>query len=218
MNPDIITISFDFWNTIASPNPAYSIARNNFLSHMLGVDEETVIKTHRVVKSNLDNDAETLGVGHPSLLCVYVLCKAIYNEEVGIPVTKLMAIKRGLDDIAVQYPPLISDENVAEIKRVSAEYGVGITSNTNFISGKALRRILENRGLLFDFYIFSDEVGSSKPGIDIFVHTIRQSCCTPSGILHIGDSKNCDGGAETMSIKTHIINNPSELPAVLRTL
>ena len=79
---------------------------------------------------------------------------------------------------------------------------MNILSNTAFIKGETLRKILNEITLseYFDFLIFSDEVGYSKPNIEIFkmmwdeILKIRKdsSILKKEEVIHVGDNLSAD--------------------------
>jgi putative hydrolase of the HAD superfamily len=75
---------------------------------------------------------------------------------------------------------------------------------------------LDNLGIsqYFDFQIYSDELGLSKPNIKIYHHlidnikTIRNDNILMDEIIHIGDNYTADIlGAKTAGIKSFQINS-----------
>lgn len=93
---------------------------------------------------------------------------------------------------------------------------ISLLSNTGFIKGRTLRKILNHLELdkLLDFQLYSDEVRMSKPNLKFFqlmLDTIDRKKHVELGlheILHVGDNPLADvKGAEAVGIKSLLINS-----------
>lgn len=93
---------------------------------------------------------------------------------------------------------------------------VSILSNTGFIKGKTLRKVLKHLNLdsLLDFQLYSDEFRLSKPNREFFqlmLDTIDQKKHPQielKQIIHIGDNPIADvRGAEAIGINSLLINS-----------
>ena len=89
---------------------------------------------------------------------------------------------------------------------------INILSNTGFINGKTLRKILSFYELedFISFQIYSDEVGYSKPNNEIFQLVFDQVNKTretqKKEILHIGDNSIADyNGAINFGFDAHLL-------------
>ncbi|MDB2463673.1 HAD-IA family hydrolase [Flavobacteriaceae bacterium] len=104
-----------------------------------------------------------------------------------------------INKIFLAHPPKQIDPDLKKILDELRKGGItmNISSNTAYIEGTILLRALEFYGLnsYFDFFIFSDEIESSKPS-EVFFKKVSQECeqrnVNKSEILHIGDSMQCD--------------------------
>ncbi len=94
---------------------------------------------------------------------------------------------------------------------------MNILSNTAFINGKTMRQLLKHLDIskYFDFQIYSDEEGISKPNPLIFKKLInevkirrRDAFLELRKIIHIGDNINADySGAISCGLDSKIINS-----------
>ena len=68
-------------------------------------------------------------------------------------------------------------------------YALAVVSDAIFSPGRALRDLLKNHDLLgyFDAFVFSDEVGCSKPQAPMFRIAAEALGIDLSEIVHIGD-------------------------------
>ncbi len=92
---------------------------------------------------------------------------------------------------------------------------INILSNTGFIKGKTLRKVLTGLGIseFVDFQLYSDETGMSKPNFVLFNLMInevkaRNANIQLNNIIHIGDNNVSDvGGAAGAGICSMLINS-----------
>lgn len=216
-------VTLDFWNTIATPNPAFKKARNEYLHQNSTLSLETVGKIYTETKAELDEMAETCGDAYSTMGCVGMLLEKINpslcEHEEDAAYQRVIKINRQIQQLALEFPPTITNELIHSISDLKAKgFGVGIISNTNFISGATIRQICIGCACKFDTYSFSDELASSKPDPHIFMHNMHQSGATEEELIHIGDNTICDGGAEDLGIKTVIVKNPTDTIFALQAL
>ncbi len=88
---------------------------------------------------------------------------------------------------------------------MSKNYKLGVISDAIFSPGRSLRKLLEDEDLLqyFSAFVFSDEVGCSKPAECVF-HAAKKSLGMEfNEIVHIGDREHNDIlGPEKMGMKS----------------
>lgn len=104
------------------------------------------------------------------------------------------------EGLFLEYKPELLDFNIAHLMEeiISQDKTISILSNTGFIHGIALRKVLVHYGLsdFFSFQLYSDEVGYSKPNREIFdlVYSSLSAIKAVSrdDIVHIGDNKKAD--------------------------
>ena len=90
-------------------------------------------------------------------------------------------------------PDFVSGVHEA-IKRLSENYKLGVISDAIFSPGRSLRKLLEDEGLLpyFETFVFSDEVGCSKPAQCVFDAAKNGLGVEFDEIVHIGDREHND--------------------------
>ena len=129
-------------------------------------------------------------------------------------------IYEDLEKILFNYMPVAySDQTVEVLHHIKNKLGcsINLLSNTGFIKGKSLRKVLQELGMAkyFDFQIYSDEVGYSKPNPEIFsclIQTIREKQLfgdfSLNEIIHIGDNPLADiEGANKFGLSSRLINS-----------
>ncbi len=93
------------------------------------------------------------------------------------------------ETMEVEIRPDPIDGAVEVIRRLAERYKLCIISDTIYTPGVNLRVLLDGYGIkdCFSGFVFSDEVGRSKPHADTFSDAARQLGCQFRDMLHIGD-------------------------------
>lgn len=134
------------------------------------------------------------------MMVIYELNPNISADEVD-----LKHLYMEVEEILWKNLPELLNESVPQIlenlRLRNPHATVGILSNTGFIKGETLRNVLCKLELdkYFDFQLYSDEIGFSKPNPDFFglmLDRVRDkhvsSVILPSDILHVGDNFKAD--------------------------
>jgi len=90
------------------------------------------------------------------------------------------------------------------LKELHKNYKLGVISDTIFSPGRVLKQILAGEGLeeYFDSFVFSDEIGCSKPEKLLFEKSIENLNVEASELAHIGDREHNDIlGPQKMGMK-----------------
>jgi putative hydrolase of the HAD superfamily len=107
---------------------------------------------------------------------------------------------------AILAHPPVPFSGVRELLADLADRGsLGLISNTGWSSGRALRPVLGDLGLLphFTTLAFSDEVGWAKPDARIFRRVLKGLRAEPETVLHVGDGLASDvRGAKALGMAT----------------
>lgn len=91
-------------------------------------------------------------------------------------------------------PPAPIEGIKTVIDKLSHSFPLGIISDTGYISGKYIRRFLEQEKMLqfFQSTVFSDEHSHSKPHKSVFAKTAEALRVQISDLIHIGDLERTD--------------------------
>ena len=97
--------------------------------------------------------------------------EAAFREEIRdflkreLPDDELAELVRLHEEMELEVRPDLAPGVRVALQALQGKYRLGVISDTVFSPGRALRRILEEEGLLdlFEAFAFSDEVGGSKP-------------------------------------------------------
>jgi FMN phosphatase YigB (HAD superfamily) len=81
----------------------------------------------------------------------------------------------------------------------------GLVCDTGFTSGRVVRRLLDDAGLIghLEVLCFSDEVGVPKPGAEIFATALDALDARPPEAVHVGDLRRTDvAGARSFGMRS----------------
>lgn len=99
------------------------------------------------------------------------------------------ALVETFSSMEVDLPPRPTDGVHAALQALHGVYPLGIVSDAIVTPGSHLRRLLERHDLAryFDHFVFSDEVGASKPDPKVFHAAAAGLGVAPHEIVHVGD-------------------------------
>lgn len=205
-----LVISFDFWNTLASPNKDYSNFRSILIKHYSALSDEDSREVYKKLKSELDKESELFGTGLSCVECFEMLLKRLHHSPKTIK-TNARILKREVQNLARNMYPEISRETTLMLRKLQLKgHGICLVSNTNFISGSTLRYVLQKEyGVFFDAMLFSDEEMIAKPSVDLFNKAAKLMGVANQDVLHVGDNLICDvQGASNAGMQTLHVKNP----------
>jgi putative hydrolase of the HAD superfamily len=206
MKPKIKAITFDLWDTIFADDtdepkrekagrPAKPIERRDlvykYLKKQAPVSKELVETTYNAA------DAAFKKVWHEQYVTwsvrdrLSIIFTALKRE---LPEAEMAELVRLHEEMELEFRPDPAAGVHEVLKTLKQKYKLGIISDAIFSPGRALRQLLEGEGLLqyFDSFIFSDEIGSSKPTPIVFEKAAEELGVEVNEIVHIGDREQND--------------------------
>lgn len=196
----ITNVSLDYYGTIAQPNENYAKLRTEFLSDFFKVTPEVLNQKYKEVKKYIDwvliNDNH---VAHLETLSS--LAKKLNHS--GGESTQVY-LSQTLEQLFFENPPIISEKVLSLISQLQNRgLVINIASNTHFSKGRWIKSHMSNIQCLnlFNFTLFSDEIGYSKPQFGFFRTLVDRAGVMPENICHVGDSLACDGAAAKFGLK-----------------
>jgi len=110
-------------------------------------------------------------------------------------------------------PPALIKEADTVITELAKNFKLAIISDTMVTSGKTLRKYLQELNLenCFSSFLFSDEVGYSKPDQRAFEFVLNECYCLADNSSHIGDRLNTDiQGAKSIGMKAALFTGAAD--------
>lgn len=208
--------SYDLWLTLIKSNPQFKSKRNllfkDFFDVECSIEKVTeVVRYYDVLCNNIN---ENTGLNIDTYEIYYLILNALNVKANDIDTKQLNLFYRETELLFMEYKPQLVfpkiDSLFEEIKAQGKT--MNILSNTGFIKGYTLRKIIVDYGLeqYFSFQIYSDEVGFSKPNHKIFQLVYDQinssNEITKKEVLHIGDNSIADyDGAIKFGFAAHLL-------------
>ncbi len=103
-------------------------------------------------------------------------------------------IVKSYEDMEIQYMPDPVPGAVEALRELNKQYKLAIISDAIFTPGRNLRVLLKEAGMYpyFDYFVFSDEIGVSKPHPAVFEAVARHFNVEFKNIVHVGDRPHND--------------------------
>ena len=202
----IKAITFDLWDTVfiddsdepkrkAAGRPTKVIERRQLVYDFINRHKEVSLD---LVNSSYDaQDAAFRKVWHDHHVTWSVkerLEIVMKGLDTSLPENEMDELVRLHEEMELEFrPDFVSGVHEA-IKRLSENYKLGVISDAIFSPGRSLRKLLEDEGLLpyFETFVFSDEVGCSKPAQCVFDAAKNGLGVEFDEIVHIGDREHND--------------------------
>ena len=168
--------SFDLWLTLIRSNPLFKQRRSSYFHehfNIAGKPVEEVESVFRFVDVMCTAMNEKTGKNIRAEEMYLMVISIINDNRFPLVNVDLDALFSAMDELIFEHLPTLYCERTAEtLAQIAGLPGstMNILSNTGFVQGPTLRKVLKQLeiDIYFDFQIYSDEVGVSKPGKAIF--------------------------------------------------
>lgn len=217
-------LSFDLWLTLIKSNPEFKNRRNLLFKQYFNIDKpiEEVAAAIRKFDILTNSINEKAGKNFDTFEIYYLIL-----DHLGIDIelfdrTRLAGFYTLTEDLLMQYKPVLLQDSIPVFLEKLHSEGItmNILSNTAFIKGSALRKIIAHYGLdkYFSFQLYSDETGYSKPSPQMYQLAYDEISkignIEKSQVLHVGDNKVSDyNGALAFGFNAYLlINTPVNEP------
>jgi putative hydrolase of the HAD superfamily len=213
--------SFDLWLTLIKSNPLFKQARAHYFYSKFNnkhkhIDEITAAFRKVDLMVNAINEKTGKNVDADEM---YLMVMAMINEdEFSYHEIDLVALEQEMETLLLTHMPLLyCNECIEVLSNIKATKlsTTNILSNTGFIRGTTLRKVLKHLEIdrYLDFQLYSDEVRMSKPNPGFF-KLMLDGCknhhqnIEMHEILHVGDNPFADiKGAQNVGINSMLINS-----------
>ncbi|MBE9585562.1 HAD family hydrolase [Mucilaginibacter sp. JRF] len=213
--------SFDLWLTLIRSNPEFKARRAQYFFEHLNFSNkplDEVLRIFRQVDLMVNHINEKTGKNIDADEMYLMVISMINDTHECIADIDVDDLYNRMEQLLFQYLPVVYSEQTIEVlNHLINEQGAtaNILSNTGFIKGVTLRKVLKQLGLdgFFAFQLFSDEAGYSKPHPEFFKLMFEGAQqlhpgIMPADIIHIGDNKLADvAGAQACGFNTLLINS-----------
>jgi putative hydrolase of the HAD superfamily len=210
-------LSFDLWLTLIKSHPLFKRKRAELIADRFRPKNMSVEQIETLIRQKdkiFDRYNEIQGRKIPAkAMYLHILRKmdAGYGD---ITEEDAEWVMQQSNELLMDYTPRLLNEQVPDILSglQSEVESMNIGSNTGYIEGKALHKVLKKTGIhhFFSFFVFSDEVHISKPSARFFRHIHEGANLPKSGILHIGDNPKTDyRGATDFGFNALLITHPN---------
>ncbi len=221
MNVDFTSykhLSFDLWLTLIKSNPEFKIKRDLLFKEYFEINcsLEEVSRIVRYYDVLCNNTNEKTGLNIETFEIYLLILNALNVSIIEIDIKKLKDFYTETEFLFLQFKPDLIYPNIHFLfnEITDKEKTISILSNTGFIKGFTLRKLLIHYGLehYFSFQIYSDETGFSKPNYKMFELVYDQienkNLIQKRDILHIGDNEIADySGAINFGFNALLIKN-----------
>ncbi|POY36982.1 dehalogenase [Solitalea longa] len=215
--------SFDLWLTLIKSNPLFKTKRTlffyeNFNTKGKSLDEVGVV--FRQVDLLCNSINEKTG-GNIDAEEMYLMVISIINDySICFDDVDINRLYEEMELLLFNFLPLVYCDqtlNVLERLKNRENTTISLLSNTGFIKGRTLRKVLQELEVdqYLDFQLYSDEEGLSKPNEKLFQLMIneikdfrKEEIINKKQIIHIGDNEHADFyGAQTIGVNSYLINS-----------
>ncbi len=206
MKKKIKAITFDLWDTVfiddsdepkrkASGRATKAVERRQLVHKFVNKPSRV---SQEIVDAVYDTaDAAFRSVWHEQHVTWTVAERlSIILKGLGqtLPESEMDELIRLHEEMELEFRPDFIPGVHDAIRTLHKNYKLGVISDAIFSPGRALRALLEGEGLLryFDIFVFSDEIGHSKPEPVVFQAAFQGFDIKPGELVHVGDREHND--------------------------
>ncbi|MEO3402690.1 HAD family hydrolase [Mucilaginibacter sp. CAU 1740] len=215
--------SFDLWLTLIKSNPYFKIERTKIFHrdfNPAGKSIDDVARAFRQVDLMCNAVNERTGKNIDADEMYLMVISMINDNQYPLADIDVDKLYLDMEKLLFYYLPVVYSPVTIDVLHTLKQKGdctLSILSNTGFIKGETLRKVMVNLGLhdFFSFQLYSDEEGMSKPNQTLFnlmIQNVKDYNKTkqikPENIVHIGDNPKADiEGAEAAGLKSLLVNS-----------
>ncbi|MBC9909226.1 HAD family hydrolase [Chitinophaga varians] len=218
--------SFDLWLTLIRSNPSFKRERTKFFFDHFNQRQKSLEEVERIFRridllTNAINE-KTGGNLDTDTLHLMVISE-INDHQYDFETIDLAALYDEMEALVFKYRPIVYCSATVEVLRTlhqRQDCTLSLLSNTAFIKGRTLRKVLQELelGQYLHFQLYSDETGVSKPNphmfrlmLDSIATTRNGEAVLPRHIIHIGDNVKADiQGATKAGIHSLLVNSNNQ--------
>ena len=215
--------SFDLWLTLIKSNPGFKAERTKIFHRDFNPSNksiEEVAKVFRQVDLMCNAVNENTGKNIDSDEMYLMVISLINDNQLNVKDIDTDKLYMDMETLLFNYlPVLYSPVTIEVLDHLKNKSGgtFSLLSNTGFIKGVTLKKVLSELTIdqYFDFQLYSDEAGMSKPNpafFELMLQNIKRvnhpKQINLNSIIHVGDNPVTDvEGANAAGIKSMLINS-----------
>jgi len=214
--------SFDLWLTLIKSNPLFKQERTKYFHAKFNTKHKTVEEVALIFRQvdlmvNAINEKTGKNIDADEM---YIMVISIINDfSVDFTSIDLNILYDDMENLLLKYLPILYDKGslkVLDYLKNTNHSTLNILSNTGFVSGVTLRKVLRLLEIdqFLDFQLYSDEVRLSKPNQKFFklmldsIDRVKHPVLNLNEVIHIGDNPIADvQGAKAIGIHSLLINS-----------
>ncbi len=110
------------------------------------------------------------------------------------PTPGFSQLVRDIEEMELRIPPDPAPGVHEALATLAQRYKLGLISDAIHTPGRGIRQLLQRWGMYdsFECFVFSDEVGASKPAPLVFQRAIAALGVSPAEVVHVGDRERND--------------------------
>jgi putative hydrolase of the HAD superfamily len=212
--------SFDLWLTLIKSNPLFKKQRSRIFYEQFNSQNKSldnVEHAFRQVDIMCNGINETTGKNIDAEEMYLMVISIINDHKISLQDIDFQSLYSDMENLVFEYMPMIYCDRTPEVLafiKDKPDCTANLLSNTGFIKGITLREVLKHLAIdqYFDFQLYSDEAGLSKPNKAFFQLMINEAFALKeiplNQIIHIGDNPRADiWGADRVGVNTLLINS-----------
>jgi FMN phosphatase YigB (HAD superfamily) len=181
-----MNVGIDLWNTLIEPSDEFKEAKLSLMKYYDLMELDVIMPE---IKSNLNKIIEVSGFSPNKKFLVNYMYNSLKLSEKLVDKGKIHEFLLDYNKLATIYTPNLLpgvEEGFMELKNRVTNLNLLLVSNTMFIGGEELTKILKRLDIChyFNYLYFSDNEGVSKPEVGI---------CRDKLDIFIGDNELTDG-------------------------
>jgi putative hydrolase of the HAD superfamily len=218
--------SFDLWLTLIKSNPEFKIQRTKIFHRDFNPSNKSIDEVARIFRQvdlmcNAVN--ENTGKNIDSDEMYLMVISLINDNRLNIKDIDTGKLYKDMETLLFNYLPVpYSPVTIEVLDHLKKKRGgtFSLLSNTGFIKGLTLKKVLTELKIdqYFDFQLYSDEAGMSKPNpafFELMLQNIKRvnhpKQINLNNIIHVGDNPVTDvEGANAAGIKSMLINSNNQ--------
>jgi putative hydrolase of the HAD superfamily len=209
-------ISLDVWQTLIHSNLEFRKKRNELLADHFNIKKpfgfvETAAKTRQAWCTQVN---ELVGKNLDSFEIVLLILQDCAIDSKSISIDLYAKFYTQMETLFLEHPPVLAEQQLFLWLTQVRQHNISVSllSNTGLIKGETLNKFFQRLNLNFDFALYSDEIGFSKPNPKAFDLVYQKSRAIknllPKEIVHVGDNLNADyAGALAVGFQAQLIDH-----------